>query len=41
VALQDIDFGWDPRALAPDLKSFPGKVHIEEKNVIGKKLDVR
>ena len=28
---QDIDFGFDPRALDPDLKTFLRKIHIEKK----------
>ena len=34
VALPDIDFGWEPRTLAPSLGSLLRKVHIETKNVI-------
>ena len=31
LILQDVDFGWEPRALDPDLKSFTGKIYIEKK----------
>jgi hypothetical protein len=39
LASQDTDFGFEPRALAPDLKSLDGKVHIERKKRDRKKLD--
>ena len=35
LALPDIVFGWEPRALAPDLKSLPREIYI------GEKIDVR
>ena len=39
LALPDIDFGWEPRTLAPDLKKLPQTSHIEKKRD-RKKLDV-
>ena len=29
MAVPDTDFGWEPRALAPGLKSLLGEFHIE------------
>jgi hypothetical protein len=38
VAPPDSDFGWEPRALAPDLKTLPRKIYIYScnKNIIEK-----
>jgi hypothetical protein len=41
LALPDIDFGCEPRALAPNLKSLLGKIHNERKKGDRKKLDGR
>jgi hypothetical protein len=39
LARPDIDFGWEPRTLAADLKSLPQTFHIGKKRN-RKKLDV-
>ena len=39
VAPADIDFGWEPRALAPDLKMLPQKFQIEKNSTVGDSSD--